>query len=80
MLHKAAKQSFDQLETKKIPSRQMLDEEFHRLLVEKKKAYAEYHQVKKDKQEYLVAKQTVENILGIDRRKEEQKEERQSER
>lgn len=79
LLHKAAKQAFDQLETKKIPSRQSLDEEFHKLLTEKKKAYAEYHQVRKDMQEYLIAKQTVENILGIDRRKEEQKD-KQSER
>lgn len=79
LLHKAAKQAFDQLETKKIPSRQSLDEEFHKLLTEKKKAYAEYHQVRKNMQEYLIAKQTVENILGIDRRKEEQKD-KQSER
>lgn len=79
LLHKAAKQAFDQLETKKIPSRQSLDEEFHKLLTKKKKAYAEYHQVRKDMQEHLIAKQTVENILGIDRRKEEQKD-KQSER
>ena len=30
--------------------------------------YAEYRQVKKDMQEYLIAKQTVEHILGIDRK------------
>ena len=32
-------------------------------------ADAEYRQVKKDMQEYLIAKQTVEHILGIDRQK-----------
>lgn len=50
-----------------------LDEEFHQLLTEKKQAYAEYRQVKKEMQEYLIAKQTVEYILSIDRKKEEEK-------
>ena len=36
MLHKAAKQAFEQLDGKKVPSRQALHEEFNRLLVEKK--------------------------------------------
>ena len=76
MLHKAAKQAFDQLEGKKVPSRQALHEEFNRLLVEKKQAYAEYRQVKKEMQEYLIAKQTVETILNIDRKKEQEKEEK----
>ena len=61
MLHKAAKQAFDQLDGQKVPSRQALHEEFNRLLVEKKQAYAEYRQVKKEMQEYLIAKQTVEH-------------------
>lgn len=69
MLHKAAKQACDQLDGQKVPSRQALHEEFNRLLVEKKQAYAEYRQVKKEMQEYLIAKQTVEHILGIDRHK-----------
>lgn len=70
-LHKAAKQAFDQLPDKKIPSRKSLHEEFHQLLTEKKKAYAEYRQIKKDMQEYLVAKQTVEHILGINKQEKE---------
>lgn len=70
-LHKAAKQAFDQLPEKKLPSRKILHEEFHQLLTEKKKAYAEYRQVKKDMQEYLVAKQTVEHILGINKQEKE---------
>ena len=48
-------------------------EEFNRLLIEKKQAYAEYRQVKKEMQEYLIAKQTVETILNIDRKKEQDK-------
>ena len=48
----------------------------NRLLVEKKQAYAEYRQVKKEMQEYLIAKQTVETILNIDKKKEQEKEEK----
>lgn len=72
-IHKVAKEAFNKLKSKKLPTRKALDEEFHQLLTEKKKAYAEYRQVKKDMQEYLIAKQTVENILGIDKKKEEEK-------
>lgn len=81
-LHKAAKEAFNKTENGKAPSRKALDEEFHRLLTEKKQAYAEYREVKKDMQEYLVAKQTVEHILGIDRKKreEEQKQQREEQR
>lgn len=74
-LHKAAKQAFDQLPGKKIPSRKSLHEGFHQLLTEKKKAYAEYRQVKKEMQEYLVAKQNVEHILGIDQKEKHNKRE-----
>ena len=65
------------MEGKKLPTRKQLDAEFHQLLSEKKAAYAEYRQVKKDMQEYLVAKQTVEAILGIDRKREEEQKEKQ---
>ena len=78
-LHKAAKEAFNNLEGGKVPSRKALDEEFHRLLTEKKQAYAEYREVKKDMQEYLVAKQTVEHILGIDRKKQEEEKKQQRE-
>ncbi len=78
-LHKAAKEAFNKTENGKAPSRNALDEEFHRLLTEKKQAYAEYREVKKDMQEYLVAKQTVEHILGIDRRKQEEEKKQQRE-
>lgn len=75
-IHKAAKQAFEQLPESKVPSRRSLNEEFHRCLSEKKKAYKEYRQVKKEIQEYLTAKQTVENILGIDRKKQEERREK----
>ena len=74
---RAAKQAFDQLPDKKIPSRKSLNEEFYRLSAEKKKAYAEYRQVRKDMQEYLTAKQTVEHILGMDRKKKEEQQQKE---
>lgn len=73
-LHKAAKQAFDQLEGKKLPSRQSLHEEFNQLMIQKKQEYAEYRQVKKEMQDYLTAQQTVETILNIDRKKKQEKE------
>lgn len=79
LTHKAAKQAFDQLEGKKVPSRKALDEEFNRLLLQKKRDYAEYRQVRKDMQEYLIARKTVENILGLDRKKQEEEKKQQCE-
>lgn len=71
-LHKAAKKAFDELNLTKLPTRKSLYEEIHLLTVQKKKDYAEYRQVKKDMQEYLTAKQTVETILNIDKKKEQE--------
>lgn len=71
-LHQAAKKAFDELQVSKLPSRQSLYEEFHRLAVQKKKDYAEYRQVRKEREELLIAKQTVETILNIDKKKEQE--------
>lgn len=76
-LCKAAKEAFNQLGTKKIPTRSELSAEYAQLIKDKKSAYAEYRQVKKDMQEYLIAKQNVEVILGIDRQKKEKEQEQQ---
>lgn len=73
-LHQAAKKAFDELQVSKLPSRQSLYEEFHRLAVQKKKDYAEYRQVRKEREELLTAKQTVETILNIDKKKEQEQE------
>ncbi len=71
-IHKAAKEHFDKLGITKLPSRKSLSEEYHELYQQKRKNYAEYNQIKKDMKEYLIAKQTVENILGLDRKKQEE--------
>lgn len=73
-LHKAAKDAFDQLGVKKLPTRKELSIEFNQLITEKKAAYAEYRQVKKDMQDYLIAKRAMDMILNKDRQKEEEKE------
>ena len=73
-LHQAAKKAFDELQVSKLPSRLSLYEEFHRLAVQKKKDYAEYRQVRKEREELLIAKQTVETILNIDKKKEQEQE------
>ena len=73
-IHKAAKQAFDELQITKLPSMQSLYEEFHQLAVQKKQDYAEYRQIRKEKEELLIAKRTVEMILNIDRQKEQEQE------
>ena len=75
-LHKAAKDTFNQLGVKKLPTRKELSVEFNQLLAEKKQAYAEYRQVKKDMQEYQIAKRAMEIILNKDRLQEEEKHKR----
>ena len=50
-----------------------LSEEFHQLAVQKKQDYAEYRQIRKEKEELLIAKRTVETILNIDSQKEHEK-------
>ena len=73
-IHKAAKKAFDELNLTKLPSRKSLYEEFHQLTVQKKKDYAEYRQVRKEKEDLLIAKQTAETILNIDKKKEQEQE------
>ena len=79
-IHKAAKQAFDELQITKLPSMQSLYEEFHQLAVQKKQDYAEYRQIRKEKEELLIAKRTVETILNIDKQKEQEKEQEKEEK
>ena len=43
-------------------------------------SYAEYRQIRKEKEELLIAKRTVETILNIDRQKEQEKEQEKEEK
>lgn len=73
LLHKAAKNAFDELHLKKLPKIKDLSAEYAEILAEKKKLYGEYRQVKKDMQEIQRAKYDIDQFLKSD---EEQKKER----
>ncbi len=72
-LHKAAKEAFSQIEGP-IPKIKQLNEEYERVLREKKQTYAEYRQARQEMKDYQTAKYNVDQFL----RKEE--EERQAEK
>ena len=59
LLHKAAKEAFSKLPDGKIPKVKELNEEFARMLSEKKAAYSEYKKIKKEMRDYQIAKQNV---------------------
>lgn len=63
-LHRAAKEAFSKLPEGKIPKVKDLNEEFTRLLSEKKAAYNEYKKIKKEMRDYQIAKQNVESFYA----------------
>ena len=75
LLHKAAKKAFDELGVKKLPSVKSLQEEYAKLLSEKKAAYAEYRCSRDEMRELLLHKQNVDRMLGKNEREEEKKKE-----
>lgn len=75
LLHKAAKNAFDELGVKKLPTVKSLQEEYVKLLAEKKAAYAEYRTARDEMRELLLHKQNVDKMLGKDERSEERKQE-----
>ena len=75
LLHKAAKNAFDELGVKKLPSVKSLQEEYAKLLSEKKTAYAAYRRSRDEMRELLLHKQNVDRMLGKDERSEEKKQE-----
>ena len=66
LLHKAAKKAFDAFGLKKLPTVRSLNEEFARLLAEKKAAYAEYHRAQEQMRELLIHKANAAYLLGLD--------------
>lgn len=82
-LHKAAKEAFFKLPDGKIPKVKELNEEFARLLSDKKAAYAEYRKAKSEMREYQIAKQNVDSFYKAQTTislEEEQKKKRQPQR
>ena len=64
ILHKAAKQFFDEQGLKKLPTVKSLQAEYAQLLSEKKAMYAEYQQARDDMRSLQTAKANVDRILG----------------
>lgn len=64
LFHKAAKEAFSKLPDGKIPKVKELNEEFARMLSEKKAAYSEYKKIKKEMRDYQIAKQNVESFYA----------------
>ena len=64
LLHKAAKEHFDSLGLKKLPTVKALNAEYAALLAEKKAAYPNYRQAKDEMRELLTAKANIDRILG----------------
>ena len=63
LLHQAAKAAFDELGVKKLPTIKSLQEEYAKLLAEKKAAYTEYRAARDEMRELLIHKQNVDRML-----------------
>ena len=64
ILHKAAKQFFDEQGLKKLPTVKSLQTEYAQLLSEKKAMYADYQKAREDMRSLQTAKANVDRILG----------------
>lgn len=63
LLHKAAKQAFNELDTKELPTVKSLNAEYAELLSTKKEAFTEYTSARSEMREVLTVKANVESIL-----------------
>ena len=75
LLHQAAKNAFDELGVKKLSTVKSLQEEYAKLLTEKKTAYAECRRSRDEMRELLLHKQNVDRMLGKNECEEEKKKE-----
>ena len=66
MLHRAAKQAFEEYGEKKLPAIKDLQAEYKELLEKKRVAYAEYRPLKQQAQELETIKKNVDSLLQID--------------
>ena len=74
MLHQAAKEAFNELNVKKLPTVKELQTEYAQLLADKKTAYAEYRQARTAMRELLTVKNNVDRVLGFEDGKQIEKE------
>ena len=74
LLHQAAKEAFNELNVKKLPTIKELQTEYAQLLADKKKAYGEYRQARAAMRELLTVKNNVDRVLGFEAGKQIEKE------
>ena len=74
LLHQAAKNAFDDLGVKKLPTVKSLQAEYAQLLDEKKKAYGEYRRSREEMRDLLTAKANVDRILNMEAEQDAEKE------
>lgn len=77
LIHKAAKQAFDELKLEKLPTVKTLQERYAALEAEKKTAYSSYRQARENMRNLLTAKANVDRLLGYDTRKTEKEREQE---
>ena len=74
LLHQAAKEAFNELNVKKLPTIKELQTEYAKLLADKKTAYAEYRQARAAMRELLTVKNNVDRVLAMEQTEPQQKE------
>ncbi len=67
-VHKAAKKAFDELGVKKIPKVKELNEEYARLLAEKKQAFADYRNCRDEVKECLIVKENISSLYEAEKK------------
>lgn len=77
MLYKTAKAAFDELGIKKLPKVKELSLEYEQVLEEKKAAYAEYRQMKKETQELWIAQRNIASLYAAECEADEERQRRE---
>ena len=77
LLHRTAKKAFNDLGLKKLPTVKSLQEEYAKLLSEKKAAYADYRRARDEMRELLTIQSNVDRILGNEQREVEKEKEQE---
>ncbi len=75
-LHKAAKEYFNAHKITKLPKMKELSDEYGQILEKKRKEYAEYKEAKASMQDYLIARQNLEAMLGAEKKENEERKDR----
>lgn len=76
-IHKAAKKAFDELGASSIPKIKDLNEEYTRLLSDKKQKYAEFRRARDEARQLLIAKENVVSFYASENQEERKKEKKE---